>query len=720
MSRLYFFLSIRSFGLLLLLSGGIAQAQPTVTVTAPDTQASETGDTATFVFTRVGADNSQALTVNFTVDETTTAGSADYSAGAELPFFVCCGQVSIPAGESELTVTVTALPDNVTEPEEQLDITLAPGSYDIGAPASAGISIQDDPPLVSVSASDPEAAENGAAGTFTFSRTGGKIDEALTVFFSFDPATTVTANDYSTDGFPFFACCTQITIPTGAASADVTVTATPDNLAEGDEYIDITITEDVYQVGEPASARVTIIDDAPVVSLTASTPQAFENGEAGTFTFARTGGNINASMTVFFSFDPTTTVTANDYSTDGFPFFACCTQITIPAGAAAAAVIVTATPDNLAEGDEFIDITIAEDAYQVGDPASARVTIIDDAPIVTLTASTPQAFENGETGAFTFARTGGDLNASLRVVFSFDATTTAGSGDYSTGPFPFFVCCTEITISAGASSADVPVVATPDNLVEGEEVIDISLVPGDFLAGDPASARVLIIDDAAVVTLTAPDPDASEEGDTGYFLFSRAGGDVATALTVNFSFDQMTTAGSGDYTTGPFPFFNCCSEISIPSGELSSEVVIFPTADDIREPEEAIAITLASGNYLPGDPNTATVFIADDDRIFEDDFELDINTKRCRTYLQHKVDESSMQDLGPSVLDPENALEYLRCGVDASYDWGKQDCVGLHNDPSGADLLTDFNNGFLGDNLGYSDWVAGSKETAAGCVFRAY
>lgn len=718
MSRIRQFLLLCLPALLLLPAAGVAQAQPTVTVTAPDTQASEAGDTATFLFARVGGDNSQALTVNFTFDETTTAIGADYSTGAEVPFFTCCAEVSIPAGESELTVTVTAVPDNVTEPEERIDITLAAGSYVIGASSSAGVSILDDPPIVTVVATTPVAVESGAPGAFTFSRTGGNIDTALRVEFSFDPTTTAGQPDYSNPGFPFFICCTEITIPAGAASAEVTVMATPDNLAEGDEYIDITIVEDVYQVGDPASARVTIVDDPPIVTVTASMPQAFENGEDGIFTFTRTGGNLAASLTVFFDFDPTTTAGQPDYSTGNFPFFICCTQITIPAGSATAEVPIEATPDNLAEGDEYIDITLASGDYQIGDPDGARVTIIDDAPVVTLTASTPQAFENGEAATFTFTRTGGNLNAAMTVFFDFDPTTTAGQPDYSTDGFPFFICCTQISIPAGFASADVNVTATPDNLAEGDEFIDITLAEDAYQVGDPSSARVTIIDDAPVVTLTAPDSEASERGDTAYFRFDRDGGNIDAALDINFTFEKGTTAGTSDYSVGPFPFFTCCRLLTIPAGASFAEVVIFPTADNLEEPEEVIDIKLADGNYLVGDPDQASVFIENDDTIFKDNFELVVDTKRCRAYLQEEINAARMDDWGPSVFDPVGEVEYLKCGPGSSYNSRNQDCVAMPVEISEADSVAQLNNGIWGDNLGYSDWLAGSKAIAQGCVFR--
>ena len=100
--------------------------------------------------TRTGA-TTAALTVNYTVGGTATAGS-DYAA--------LTGSVQIPAGAATATVTVTPINDTAVEPDETVVVTLsASAAYTVGAAASATVTIQSDdvvvvPPTVTIAATD--------------------------------------------------------------------------------------------------------------------------------------------------------------------------------------------------------------------------------------------------------------------------------------------------------------------------------------------------------------------------------------------------------------------------------------------------------------------------------------------------------------------------------------------------------------------------------------
>ncbi|MDX2419322.1 MAG: hypothetical protein QNK19_17825, partial [Xanthomonadales bacterium] len=76
--------------------------------------------------------------------------------------------------------------------------------------------------------------------------------------------------------------------------------------------------------------------------------------------------------------DGTTTVGGADYSDNNGGFFESLNQVAIPAGSASFDLVITPEADNIAEGDEVLDITIAENtAYVIGSPASASMTIED-------------------------------------------------------------------------------------------------------------------------------------------------------------------------------------------------------------------------------------------------------------------------------------------------------------------------------------------------------
>ncbi len=117
--------------------GAFGQERPTVTVTANDAAASETGpDNGQFTVSR-GSRTDGALVVKYTPSGTATPGS-DYT--------TLTGSVTIPNGSSFATVTVTTLEDSIAEGaiKETVVLTLASdAAYVVGSPASAIVEIED-------------------------------------------------------------------------------------------------------------------------------------------------------------------------------------------------------------------------------------------------------------------------------------------------------------------------------------------------------------------------------------------------------------------------------------------------------------------------------------------------------------------------------------------------------------------------------------------------
>ena len=124
--------------------------QTLVIIEAADPDASELeGDTGRFLVSRTG-DNTQPLSVACTVSGSAQIGN-DYLA---LP-----AGITIPAGASEATLTVTPVPTKRAKPSKTVVLTLAPASgYLVGAPGSATVTIAGElsnnrPPSVSAGAS---------------------------------------------------------------------------------------------------------------------------------------------------------------------------------------------------------------------------------------------------------------------------------------------------------------------------------------------------------------------------------------------------------------------------------------------------------------------------------------------------------------------------------------------------------------------------------------
>jgi hypothetical protein len=117
---------------------GARLTQPLVTIAATDPNASEMGDTGTFVVVRSGS-TASPLPVTYSVAGSATNGS-DYAA--------LSGTMTIPAGAISAPITVAPIADTLSEGPEQVIVTLTSNSsstYFLGAPTSATVTIADKP-----------------------------------------------------------------------------------------------------------------------------------------------------------------------------------------------------------------------------------------------------------------------------------------------------------------------------------------------------------------------------------------------------------------------------------------------------------------------------------------------------------------------------------------------------------------------------------------------
>jgi len=141
-----------------------APPTPVVTIAATDAMAAETGaDPGTFRVTRTGS-TVGALTVNYTIATgPTQASTGDYTPALS-------GSVTIASGQSFVDITITPIDDALFERPETLTLTLGDsGSYDVGAPAAATVTIADNDPPVTRIDSMPANPSGMPAAHFAFS-----------------------------------------------------------------------------------------------------------------------------------------------------------------------------------------------------------------------------------------------------------------------------------------------------------------------------------------------------------------------------------------------------------------------------------------------------------------------------------------------------------------------------------------------------------------------
>ncbi|MCZ8242281.1 MAG: hypothetical protein O9323_10995, partial [Microcystis sp. LE19-131.1A] len=132
-----------------------------------------------------------------------------------------------------------------------------------------------------------------------------------------------------------------------------------------------------------------------------------------------------------------------------------------------------------------------------------------------------------------------------------------------------------------------------------------------YVADEGYGLQILDVSDftnAQTVTLSISPSSVTEDGTTNLvYTFTRSG--VTTnALTVNYTLGGTATLNT-DYTrTGT------TNTVTFAAGSSTATVTVDPTADTTVEPDETVALTLATGTgYTVGTPNAATGTINNDD-----------------------------------------------------------------------------------------------------------
>ena len=216
----------------------------------------------------------------------------------------------------------------------------------VSLPANLAVSI---PPIITVTATDAQAAETGGnTGTFTISRVNG-IGIPITVQFAIS-GTATAGSDYVT--LP-----TSITFAAGASSTNVTVNPIDDSVGEPVETVILTLVQTAqYVIGSPSNAVVSIADNdnlAPIVTVTL--PHNGDLFNAGdNVSLAATASDPDGSVTkVEFYYDSTNKI-GEDLS---FPY--ALTWSNVPAGNHTITGVAT---DNFGKTGTSVPVSVTNNA----------------------------------------------------------------------------------------------------------------------------------------------------------------------------------------------------------------------------------------------------------------------------------------------------------------------------------------------------------------------
>ncbi|MDY0102090.1 MAG: Calx-beta domain-containing protein, partial [Lentimicrobium sp.] len=532
--------------------------------------------TTTYTFTvTLSAASDAAVTVNYaTANGSATTADLDYTATS--------GALTFAAGELTKTFDVLVNGDTKIEDDETFTAVLSGlvtngRSITLGNSTGAGTIVNDDEANITIG--DVTLAE-GNSGTTNFS---------FTVSLSSAVATTVTV-DYSTangtatitDGDYISVAGTLVFSP-GQTSKIIVVPINGDNKVESNETFYVNLSNlssggfDVNLTDNQALGTINN-DDATIITIVASDPNASEPSDNGQFT-------------VFMS-NPSDVATVITYSisgsaTSGSDFTALTGTVTIPAGSTSATLNVEVINDALLESPETVIATLTGISSggantTIGSPDAATVTITDN-DAASLSIADVSVDESAGTATFTVLLTGA-VQGGFTINYATANNTAIQPGDYTT---------TSGSLSFTGNTGETQTITVPiasDAIVELTETFAVNLsgISNALVTYDAQAIGTIIDDDAATISIDNVTHDEGNSGTTSYTFTVTMSAASDAAVTVAYaSADGTATVADSDYTA-------VSGTLTFAAGETSKTITVLINGDNRIEPNEAFAVNLSN------------------------------------------------------------------------------------------------------------------------------
>ena len=586
------------------------------------------------------------MVVNYLVTGTAVSG---------VDFVTLPGSVTIPAGQLSADISISPIASSTNKFPRTVTLLLSDATtYNIYNQNSATITIFDNTlPTVTLARSGDTVNENGGTATFIVNRTGSTTN-SLNVFFE--------VGGSAWEGIDYGNLGTNVVIPAGAASANITLTAINDAAREvadtwGNDTVIVRLRANTnYNLGGTINQTMRIIDDEPDTALPAvgfmlSRSTAREDDgivylwvkvSANPATnrpidleYRVTAGNAVPNVNYLNAFPPSLTTTGflritHYFPPDPPPQFYRFENGVYP-------VPVQVLNDGVASGDKTLTITIFPPTRYVtntslatntavmppqvftnflitriptnafvGPAASHTLTIQDvKTTAVSITTLSALAYEAGAVPAQLLVTRSGPSNAPLTVAFSVEGTAASGSDYFALGTNG------TVTIPAGTNAVLLTLTPIDDPTEETDESVIVRLLERSGYQLGSSQAQITIVSDDGTIQFLSESYRVSEDGGNAVITVTRTGG-TNLATSVEYVFTGGTAINGVDY-------FGTNGSLSFPPG-VTERFITVPLVDDaLVEADESVTLVLsnATGGVPLGGQNTATLFIVNDDTAFE-------------------------------------------------------------------------------------------------------
>jgi len=556
--------------------GKIVDSSGAVNLSVADASVTEGGN---LVFT---ISMLQAASFDVTVSYATADGNfvpATENAVAPGDYESKSGSVTIPAGQTTVSVAVSTVDDAQFEADEKMRFIISNPSSGaaIGRATAIGtITNNDSAPILNFAQTSSTVQENETGAKQVQVVLGQAMPVPVT--FEFSVAGSATA------GLDYVLLSTSpVTIPAGSTSVNIQYVLIDDELSEPAETILFTLSNPSggVSLGSTATHTVSIQDN--------DQPSEIRFGLASS-SFSESAGSVNVSLTINPAAPRNIQVPINVSGSAFSPNDHNLTSqiITIPQGATSHQISVNIVDDNLAEGDETIVLSLGSPSLGgvLGTPSTHTLTIEDNDTLPTLSISNTTAIE-GQSLVFPISLSSVSGSA-VTFTYTISDGTATSPGDYEVNPMTG-----SMSIPAGQTTTSLIVPTKTDSLIEGNETVTVTLSAVSGANSGGLTATGTIQDANGPVEISVADASV-EEGINLQFVISIP---VASTQAVTVSYataDGNDTNSVFNATVANSDFTSASGTVTIPAGQTQVTITVPTIEDTVYEENERMRLILSS------------------------------------------------------------------------------------------------------------------------------
>ena len=531
-------------------TGTIGTASGTPSLSVADASATE-GDDLLFTWT---LDQPAAAETSF--------GYAIDPAGATpgVDFVDVSGTVTVAAGQMTGTIAVPTREDNRYEGDESLYLYFTDlAGLDAGRTAALGTILDNDPLGVSVVGFP---APEGEDMTFLIALSGDAV-ETVTVDYATADVTAAAGEDY-------VARSGTLTFQPGENTKQIDVEILRDFLVEGDEFLELMISNASGATITAASDEARIIDVDDRRRFTVGYGVGIE-GDDVLFEIELSAPALGGETLSY--------VTSDETAVAGVDYTAASGQIVFAAGQTVAEVRVPSLEDAADEPLEYLRLTAASDLGLVAEVDSERGVIYDnDEPLLSLLDA---SVTEGGVAVVTWVLDQPIANA---TEFDFRAHSPVGG---ATPGVDYEEVRGTVSVPVGATTGTIEIQTFQDADVEPDETFRVTasgLDGRELDPGRPTATVTILNDDVEPPRLSVSDA-AADEGGTLTFTVTLSAASSET-VTVDYATADGTAAAGDDYAAA-------AGTLTFAAGETSKAIAVVTNEDYRVEGDETLTLALS-------------------------------------------------------------------------------------------------------------------------------